>query len=133
MLFFNRSCDVAKLQKLQNRCLRMCFNVYNPCDVSVRNLHNNAKLFPLSDRREIQILNIIYDLKNDERYLRVHTRHTRQAMKIVFKTNIAQSEIYKRSLFFVGNALWNNLPLEIESKLVFKGIMRETRIREFRV
>ena len=42
MLSFNRVCDTEKLQKLQNRCLRMCFDIKKTRDKSVKSLHEDA-------------------------------------------------------------------------------------------
>ena len=41
MLYLNSNQEVDKLQKLQNRCLRMCLNINNPRDMSVNMLHSN--------------------------------------------------------------------------------------------
>ena len=60
MLFFNRNFDVDKLQKLQNRCLRMCFDIINPRNVSVKRLHAMANICPLDIRKNIQLLNIMF-------------------------------------------------------------------------
>ena len=38
------ACDVDKLQKLQNRCLRMCLNINKPRDISVSRLHEIARI-----------------------------------------------------------------------------------------
>ena len=43
-LCLNNSLDVEKLQKLQNRCLRMCFDINNPRDISIVQLHERARL-----------------------------------------------------------------------------------------
>ena len=59
MLFFNRNCDVDKLQKLQNRCLRMCFDVINPRNVSVKRLHAMANICPLEEILNYLILGLI--------------------------------------------------------------------------
>ena len=42
MLHLNNKHDADKLQKLQNRCLRMCFDVINTRDVTVQRLHEMA-------------------------------------------------------------------------------------------
>ena len=44
MLLFNSSQEVDKLQKLQNRSLRMCYDIHNPRDVSELQLHEMASV-----------------------------------------------------------------------------------------
>ena len=39
LLFLNRKHDVEKLQKLQNKALRICLDIIDPRDVSVKMLH----------------------------------------------------------------------------------------------
>ena len=41
----------ARLQVLQNNSLRICFNVNNPQEVHVKELHSRAKVLPLELRR----------------------------------------------------------------------------------
>ena len=57
----------AKAQK-QNRCLRMCFNVNNPKDMSVVRLHELASLNLLDKRRETHLLNIMFILKCNNKF-----------------------------------------------------------------
>ena len=42
VLHLNKKHDVDKLQKLQNRSLRMCFDIINPRDVTVLTLYEMA-------------------------------------------------------------------------------------------
>ena len=43
-LCLNTARDVETLQKLQNRCLRMCLDVRNPRDMSIDYLHNVVRI-----------------------------------------------------------------------------------------
>ena len=47
MLLLNRNLETSKLQKLQNRSLRLCFNINDPRDITVLQLHNAARLLSL--------------------------------------------------------------------------------------
>ena len=40
----NNKIDRNKLQKLQNRALRMCYNIQNPRDMSILRLHTMANV-----------------------------------------------------------------------------------------
>ena len=114
MLNLNRKHDVEKLQKLQNRALRLCFNVPSPRDVSVNDLHNHANLALLGTRREIQLLGLMYDISKNPSYVLNSRANTRQARKIVFATEIVKYDIYRKSPYYVGCNLWNTLPAEIQ-------------------
>ena len=43
-----------------------------------------------------------------------HSHNTRFASKSTFKVPIANSELFKQSLTFVGPYIWNNLPEEFK-------------------
>ena len=49
---------LGKLQSLQERCLRICLNVHD--ENNVNDLHNNAGVAKLGDRREIHVNNFMY-------------------------------------------------------------------------
>ena len=128
LLTLNRSIDIEKLQRLQNRALRLCFNINVPRDMPIIELHYLASLLPLCDRREIQLSNIMFDIRHDRRYVNCPLVQTRQADRVVFKTEIVHYEIYRRSPYYVGRNLWNNLPLELtscESKIEFKNLLKK--------
>ena len=127
MLYLNRKHDVEKLQKLQSRALRLCFDINNPRDISVKDLHKDAKLSLLLDRRNRQLLNVMYDMRENERYVAVPTVQTRQATKIMFNTCIVRSDIYRNSPYYVGANLWNALTAEtqrINCKSDFKVLIK---------
>ena len=129
MLYLNRKHDTDKLQKLQNRALRLCFNVYNPRDISVADLHSRASIDQLHTRREIQLLGLMYDISNNPSYVLAPRANTRQADKIMFKTEIVKYDIYQRSPHYVGCNLWNKLPADLQNKMS-KGDFR-TEVRKF--
>ena len=116
MLNLNRKHDIEKLQKLQNRALRLCFNVYSPRDVSVAALHTRANLDLLSTRREMQLLGLMYDISDNQLYVLMPRANTRQADKIVFSTEIVKYDIYQRSPYYVGCNLWNTLPVIVQKQ-----------------
>ena len=115
MLCLNTARDVEKLQKLQNRCLRMCLDVRNPRDMSIDYLHNVVRINLLKVRRKIQILIIMYSLKCNDRFKRPGLRFTRNAERYLFDTDIVHLDIYARSPYFKGVELWNPLPIDIQN------------------
>ena len=106
--------DVDKLQKLQNRCLRMCFDIKDPRDMSVSLLHSAARINKLDLRRDIQLLNIMFILKSNDQYKRDGVRNTRSTDKYIFQTDIGHMSIYDRSPYIKGVSLWNHLPENIQ-------------------
>ena len=61
VMSLNNKHDVDKLQKLQNRALRMCYNIQDPRDVTIIRLHEMACIDMLYKRRMMQLLAIFYD------------------------------------------------------------------------
>ena len=111
LLYLNRKHDTEKLQKLQNKALRLCFEIQNPRDISIADLHLQPQLSPLQERREMQLLGSMYDISGNERYVQNPRVHTQQADKITFCTEIEQYDIYRRSPYYVGSNLWSDLPV----------------------
>ena len=115
MLNMNTNHDLMKLQRLQNRALRMCFDVYNPVDVTTNELHTMAKVNLLKERRDLNLLCIMYEMKQLQLHERIGVRATRQGDKYTFHTDIANVGAYTRSPYYTGSRLWNNLPSHIQN------------------
>ena len=90
-------------------------------------LHELARVEMLSTRRDIQLLNLMFSLKqncmqNDS------ARVTRNAGRFEFKTEIVHKDIYSKFPFYKGVCLWNDIPIEhqnlTDSKL-FKNITKK--------
>ena len=115
MLYLNRNCDVEKLQRLQNRCLRMCLDIHRPIDMTVINLHENAKIDTLETRRAKQLVKIMFSLVIGNKYRKEGVRVTRTMNMFVFDTQIVHSCIYANSPYYLGVQKWNELPDEIKT------------------
>ena len=127
MLNMNNSLDVKKLQRLQNRALRMCFDVKHPRDMGITEMHILARVDLLQHRRDLNLLCIMYDMKQHHAYERIGTRITRQGNKYTFKTEIPTVGIYTRSPYYIGAYLWNNLPNNVQNattKTQFKSELK---------
>ena len=64
--FSNRH-DIDKLQKLQNRTLRVCYDVQNQRDRKVMDLREMAKIHTLQ-RKDMNLLYILYELHQNSEY-----------------------------------------------------------------
>ena len=56
VLNLNTKHEIDKLQRLQNKALRMCFNIRNPRDIGILDLHRRAKIDTLHRRRDMHLL-----------------------------------------------------------------------------
>ena len=90
LLYLNRKTDVAKLQRLQNRALPIYHGIHNPRAITTANLHAQSKLLKLSERRELVLMNIYFDLRDDVSYIDPALANTRQAQRITFKTELVR-------------------------------------------
>ena len=93
IMCLNNKHDIDKLQVLQNRALRMCFNIQNPRDISIQRLHEMAKVDMLYNRRMLQLLSIVYDLRSKSLYQHHHARNVRSADKYTFEIKRANIEL----------------------------------------
>ena len=116
LLNLNRKHDTEKLQKLQNRALRLCYNIQNPRDFSVMDLHSRANLDLLYMRQERQLLGLMYDISKNLSYILPPRANTRQADKLMFVTEIVNYDIYQNSPYYVGTRLWNKLKADVQKK-----------------
>ena len=116
MLCLNSAGVVDKLQKLQNRCLRFCLNINNPLELSVVRLHQTARVNMLEVRRDVQLLNLMYSLKSNNRFKKECERVTRNVDKYVFHTEIVHKDVYAKSPYFKGVNLWNGLSADLQNQ-----------------
>ena len=58
----DRKHDVDKRQRLQNRALRLCYNINNPIDIGIVNLHEQTKVDMLCERRKLFLLCLMYEV-----------------------------------------------------------------------
>ena len=129
LLFLNRKFDCDKLQKLQNRALQLCHDVVHPRDIRISDLHQQSYLKMFLERRELQLLGLMYDISIYESYLSLPLVCTRPAEKTTFKTDIVQYDIYRHSPYNTGCNLWNNLTAEIQNSVSRKDF--KTSVQQF--
>ena len=128
MLCLNNARDIDKLQKLQNRCLRLCFDIYNPMEIGSVRLHELARVEMLSTRRDIQLLNLMFSLNPKCMYKRDSARVSCNAGRFEFKTEIVYTDIYSKSPIYKGVCLWNDIPIEhqnLTDSKMFKNIIKK--------
>ena len=106
-----------KLQTLQNKALKCALSkdkLYN-----TENLHNEAKLLKLKDRRHVHILLHMFQLaqipgfKLWKAYQTTGVK-TRSSKKKLISFRRPNNERYRKSITYQGPKLWNSLPAHIQ-------------------
>ena len=106
--------ELSDIQTLQNHALRCCYKISDPRDYHIRDLHTSANIALVDVRRDRQILTCIWRNINKRNIdILVPIRQTRAADCPTVYLPILRTEIYKKSVFYYGASLWNNLPLNI--------------------
>ena len=111
------------LQVIQNDALRYCKNVQIIDKVSIAKIHDSIGLLSLEQRRQKQLLNLMFiqSIKGKSRL--VTNINTRSQTKYVFNVPAKMGSKYQKSPYFLGTRLWNNLDKttqELPCKFAFK-------------
>ena len=75
-------------------------------------MHSRCNIISLEQRRRLQLLLLMYKKSKDVTMHKVFARNTRVSRRVVFKTDSYEGTLYKRSPYFVGSKLWNDLTLD---------------------
>ena len=68
----------------------------------------------LKERRDLNLLCIMYEMKQLHIYERIGVCATRQCDNYVFHTDITVTGAYGRSPYYIESKLWNDLPSDIQ-------------------
>ena len=105
--------DRRDLQTMENNILRSCFNVQLLDRLSLVDMHQEASLVSLEQRREIQTLSLMYIYKRFANVEHIFAKNTRQGDRYNFHVENYQSSKYRNSPYHKGSILWDNLPLDV--------------------
>ena len=102
-VIFNKSnsSDLDKLQRLQNRCLRICLG--HDRMFSTDKVHKQASVPLLVDGRKAHVLNFMYLRKKKVHLLNNREIRTRAHDAPLFNICIPRCEAYKRSVSYAGD------------------------------
>ena len=105
--------ELAKLQRMQNRCLRVALRRDQLSNVT--DLHREASLLPLKYRINTSLLKILFDQSREPDNLDVRVRgsSTRLHDGPIFPVPFPKSEGFKKSVAYYGPTLWHALPHHI--------------------
>ena len=104
----------SDLQTMQNDVLMFAKNVRIKDMVSRIELHKEAKILSLCQRREKQLLTLMYKISQKGILRKITDRATRQQKKYVFITDTKIGKKYERSPYYQGTLLWDKLPKETQ-------------------
>ena len=95
---------------LQNSALRCCYNISDPRDEHITVLHANANVQTVDVRRKRQQIVCIWrNIQNGFIVPHIPNRITRTAGGINIRLPIPRTELFKKSVYYVGSKLWNDL------------------------
>ena len=101
VIFHNSmSGSLEKLQRLQNKCLRLCSGQVR--NASTNRIHKLLGIPFLKDRRRMHILNFMYIRKNKPGMLNVWEIRTRAHDVTLFNVTIPRCAAFKRSVSYSG-------------------------------
>ena len=112
-IIYNKAClqDLEKLQRLQNRALKICLKVIKFAETET--IHRRTKVPLLSNRRKEHLLNFMYKRKDLGLYLQTPARETRSADAPKFVLPTPYLQCYKGSIEFAGAKAWNDMPTSL--------------------
>ena len=99
-----------KLQKVQNRGLRICMEAEGRTNVNF--LHNTCNVNKLDDRRSTHLLNFVYNRAQKEEYCQTGPRALRRYNAPILKEVKSNNKNFERSILYQGALHWNNLDVE---------------------
>ena len=118
--------DVDKLQKLQNKCLKICLEKTRR--FGTERVHNLAEVPLLTDRRSAHVCNFMYKRKCNKELLNNREIRTRAYDAPVFNVPIPRCEEFRRSVCFHGSSRWNNLPADTRNINKFEAFKRNQKL-----
>ena len=118
---------IDKLQKLQNRALRICLAVDGRRNVD--ELHNTCNINKLTHRRHAHLLNFSFRRSQDDQFLKEGNRELRRyeaPIMIEYKSN---NKSFERSLLFQCAKNWNELPIPERNILSAKEFKKKQKVK----
>ena len=111
IIYAGTSCEnLDKLQKLQNRGLRICINESHYIPVIL--LHQRCTFPKLATRRTANIRKYMYKQQNNADTVVNREIRTRRHAAVVYETCIPLLEKYKKGTIYRGIQEWNQLPAD---------------------
>ena len=78
-------------------------------------MYNRARILSLEQRRQKQLLSLMFIHENRHNVARIYARETRAAQVFSFVSERYHCIKYKNSPYYKGALLWDGLPLEAKN------------------
>ena len=108
-----------RMQKLQNKSLRICLQ--RPNRSNVRQLHKDGNVNYLNDRRDTNLLNFMYKRRGNNALLQRGLRNLRRYEADIFVEYQSNNNTFESCVAFQGALKWNRLPVEERGMLTLEG------------
>ena len=93
--------------------------------VTIDRLHSEMNLISLEQRRNVQLLKLMYLRSEQERYVKKLVRVLWGNVKVKFKLMSRCTGKYMNSPMFRGSALWDALPVDIQRVVTIRVFTKE--------
>ena len=108
--------ELNDLQILQNNAIRCCYQISDPRDEHILDLHVRANMKLVNTRRQKQILTCLWrNIQKGVVNIKEPVRLNRSAMAPTIYLPIPRTTLFKKSVFYLGATLWNALPRNVRS------------------
>ena len=101
--------SVKPVQTVQNNCLRCVRKIRNPRDISRVQLHIDCNCKTLKERRDRNLLGIMYTYASDIAHTVAAPRRLRNYEKVRLKVQRPKGMAYRKSPLHRVQVLWNRL------------------------
>ena len=114
MFFLLKPCTLKQkreLQKVQNNAFRTCLMYLHRDHVTIKRFHSEMNLVGLKQRRNVQLLKLMYLTSKNENYIKKPVRALRGKLMSKCTGKYMNSPMYR------GSTLWDTLPVAIQRSL----------------
>ena len=108
-----------KMQKLQNKSLRICLHRDNRANV--QKLHKDCGVNYVQDKRDINLLNFMFKRKQNVNLLQTQPRDLRRFEAALFKEYASNNKPFESCILYQGAQKWNVLPVKERNEPTYEG------------
>ena len=108
-----------KMQKLQNKALRICLHRDNRANVP--RLHKDSGVNYVQDRRDTNLLNFMYKRKCNTNLLQKQPRELRRFQAALFNEYASNNRSFESCILYQGAQKWNALSVKERNEKSYEG------------
>ena len=99
-----------KMQKLQNKALRLCLQRNNQANVP--QLHKDSGVDYVLDKRDANLRNFMLKKKSNTNLLQSQPRNLRRFDAVLFKEYVSNNKSFESCILYQGAQKWNALTVK---------------------